>query len=232
MISLYFGLPGAGKTTLACKLALEATNKYDNVYVNFHCKIPGVTYIDNECIGKYDLNHCMLIIDESQLFANCRDSKALTYEQIEYFVLARHFYCDCCLLTQRSNGHDKILRELTCDCYYLYKTFPLGFWQTKYYRIPYKVMIPDAKSGSSRVGEILMGYYQPPTLVKLFAKSIWRPKYYKYFDSFETVYRPKLPPKYRPYYAQDIKKLSGALNNVLREPLIDPLVMHSLTVIE
>ena len=187
MISLYFGLPGAGKTTLACKLLIDATNKYKNVYANFNTKISGVTYIDNDCIGKYDLSYSFIVIDEAQLFANCRNANSFTYDQIEQFVLHRHDHIDIAILSQRTNGHDKIIRELTCNCYYLYKTFPIGFWQTKYYKIPYKVMIPSEKSGSSRVGEIVMGYYQPPFLVKLFAHRLWRPKYYKYFDSFGNM---------------------------------------------
>lgn len=221
MIALYFGLPGAGKTTLACKLLIDATNKYKNVYANFKTKINGVTYIDNDCIGKYDLSESFVVIDEAQLFANCRDTKSFSYEQIEQFVLHRHDKMDIAILSQRTNGHDKIIRELTCDCYYLYKSFPLGFWQTKYYRIPYKIMIPDAKSGSSRVGEILMGYYQPPALVKLFAKRIWRPKYYKYFDSFETVHRPQLPSRYKAYYGINVGLLSSAFDTVIRSPFYD-----------
>ena len=207
MISLYFGLPGAGKTTLASKLLIDATNKYRNVYANFKTKIDGVTFIDNECIGKYDLSYSFIVIDEAQLFANCRNTNSFTYEQIEQFVLHRHDFVDIAIFSQRTNGHDKIIRELTCQCFYLYKTFPLGFWQTKYYKIPYKVMIPSEKSGSSRVGEIVMGYYQPPALVKLFAKRLWRPKYYKYFNSFDTVKRPPLPPKYKAYFRVDMNTL-------------------------
>lgn len=220
MISLYFGLPGAGKTTLACKLLIDATNKYKNVYANFNTKIDGVTYIDNDCIGKYDLSYSFIVIDEAQLFANCRNANSFTYEQIEQFVLHRHDYIDIAILSQRTNGHDKIIRELTCNCYYLYKTFPLGFWQTKYYKIPYKVMIPSEKSGSSRVGEIVMGYYQPPFLVKLFCKRLWRPKYYKYFDSFESVHRPALPVKYKAYFALDMNVLFKAFKVAWSDQLL------------
>lgn len=223
MISLYFGLPGAGKTTLACKLLIDATNKYDRVFCNFRCKIPGVTYIDNECISKYDLSGGFVVIDEMQLYANCRKSKDFDDDMLDTFVLHRHRSMDFCILSQRSNGHDLIIRELTCQCFYLYKTFPLGFWQTKYYKIPYKVMIPDARSGSSRVGEIVMGYYQPPFLVKIFAHRIWRPKYYKYFDSFEAPKKPPLPGQYSAYYPLDMNKLFRAHYIARTAPYLDPL---------
>lgn len=230
MIRLYFGLPGAGKTTLACKLLLDATNKYPKVYANFKTTIPGVTFIDNDCIGKYSLTECLIVIDEAQLFANCRDTSSFSFEQMEFFVLHRHDKCDIYILSQRTNGHDKIIRELTCECYYMYKSFPFGFWVTNYYKIPYKVMIPDAKSGSERVGEILMGYYQPPWFVKLFAKRLWRPKYYKYFDSFERVPRDPLPSRYTVYYPLDMHNLCQALKSALEDKIFDVEQLHlSLT---
>lgn len=68
-VSLYFGLPGCGKTTLLSKLALDGLNdpRYQNVYVNIHLNIPGVTYIDNECIGKYEIADGLLLIDEASI---------------------------------------------------------------------------------------------------------------------------------------------------------------------
>ena len=220
MISLYFGLPGAGKSTLACKLLLEASNRYKNLYCNFHVNIPGVVYIDNDCFGKYDLSDSFVVIDEGQLFANNRDYMSFSKDMFTQFVLHRHDKIDIAVFTQASNSVDKKIRDLTCDVYYLYKSFPLGFWVTNYYKIPYKVMIPDAKSGSSRVGEILMGYYQPPGLVKLFAKRIWRPKYYKYFDSFETFKRASLPLRYKPYFRLDMNVLYKAFRSAWADQLL------------
>ena len=42
MITLYFGNPGCGKTTLACKLARKARKHYDHVYTAFDSRISGV----------------------------------------------------------------------------------------------------------------------------------------------------------------------------------------------
>ena len=42
MITLYFGNPGCGKTTLACKLARKARKRYDHVYTAFDSRISGV----------------------------------------------------------------------------------------------------------------------------------------------------------------------------------------------
>ena len=80
MISLYFGLPGCGKTTLLSKFALDACRKGRKVYGNIPLAIQGYTRIDNNCVGHYDLSDSLLLIDEGTLFA------------IFYLFL---FYCCC-----------------------------------------------------------------------------------------------------------------------------------------
>lgn len=46
-VSLYFGLPGAGKTTLMAYKALQGvkSKRYKNVYGNVRMKVDGYTYI-------------------------------------------------------------------------------------------------------------------------------------------------------------------------------------------
>lgn len=53
MISLYFGLPGCGKTTLLAKFAVEACRKGRTVYGNIPLAVKGYTRIDNICVGHY-----------------------------------------------------------------------------------------------------------------------------------------------------------------------------------
>ena len=48
MVSLYFGLPGAGKTTVAVKHILEARQKGMNVFTNIDVKIDGVYRVDHD----------------------------------------------------------------------------------------------------------------------------------------------------------------------------------------
>ena len=105
------------------------------------------------------------------------------------------------LFTQQWDGVDRKIRVITDRVYYVYKSPILGFWFTTFYRIPYGIIIPDAKkdSSSNKLGEIVQGYCMPPLLVRLFAKRIYRPLYYKYFDSWERPYLPPLPQKYKPY---------------------------------
>lgn len=203
-VSLYFGLPGCGKTTLLTSLALKAvkSGKYRNVYSNVPLKIFGVTYIKNECIGKYILEDALILIDEASLYADNRDHKNFSLGQVTYFLEHRHFNVDIVLFTQQWDGVDRKIRVITDRVYYVYKGIFLGKWFTRYYRIPYGIIIPDPrKNDGPKLGEIVQGYCKPNFIIRLLSPWLYRPRLYQYFDSWE---RPKgfdpLPAKYKPYY--------------------------------
>lgn len=197
-ISLYFGLPGCGKTTWLTKLAVDAVRKgkYQNVYTNVHLNVPGVTIIDNECIGTYELENCLLLIDEATLFADSRDFKNFSKGRLEYFLEHRHRCADIVLFTQQWDGVDRKIRVITDRVYYVYKGLLTGFWFSSCWRVPYGILFPDPKRTGEKLGEIVQGYSKPGFFVRLFAKRIFRPRYYKYFDSWELDKLPALPAKY------------------------------------
>lgn len=202
-VSLYFGLPGCGKTTLMTKLAYDAvrSKKYKNVYCNVRLNMFGVTYIDNSCIGKYVLEDGLILIDEATLYADSRDHSNFSKLQITYFLEHRHFNVDIALFTQQWDGVDRKIRVITDRVYYVYKGIFTGFWFTRYYRIPYGIIIPDPKKNDGpKLGDIIQGYAKPNFLVRLFSPWIYRPKFYPYFDSWErpSGFMP-LPRSYRPY---------------------------------
>lgn len=230
-ISLYFGLPGCGKTTLMAKIACDSikSGRYKHVYCNVHNTIPGVTYIDNEVIGYCDLSDSMLLIDEATLFADSRDHKSFSKERISFFLLMRHYSIDCCLFTQQWNALDLKIRVITDRVYYVYKTPLIGHWFTRYYRIPYGIIIPDPKkSDSQKLGEIIQGYSKPSFLVRIFSPRVYRPRYYKYFDSFEAPALRPLPPIYkanpmlnekkRTFFADFLAKINLKNNSSLLDP--------------
>lgn len=201
-VSLYFGLPGCGKTTLLCKKALEGvrSRKYKHVYSNVYVSIDGVTYIENEIIGNYNLSNALILIDEATLFADSRAYKSFPKHVMEFFLLHRHYNCDIILFTQQWDGVDRKIRVITDRVYYVYKGFFLGKWFSTYYRIPYGIIIPDPKKkDGEKLGEIVQGYCKPSLLVRLLAPKVFRPRYYKYFDSWEAVPLPELPSEYQPY---------------------------------
>lgn len=199
-VSLFFGLPGAGKTTILTKIAYDAIRKgrYPNVYTNVHLNLPGVTYIDNDCIGKYELRDCLVLIDEATLFADSRSYKTFDRGKVEYFLEHRHRCADIMLFTQQWNGVDLKIRSITDRVYYVYKTFWSRNTISKYYRIPYGIIIPDKKNGNEKLGEIIQGYSQPHWIFRLFAHRVKRELYYPYFDSWELTPLPDLPDKYKP----------------------------------
>ena len=72
---------------------------------------------------------------------------------------------------------------------------------SRYYRVPYGIIIPDPKQGSEKLGEIVQGYCKPGLFGRIFGGWIFRPLYYKYFDSWEAPLLPALP-KGRTYQSE------------------------------
>lgn len=208
-VSLYFGLPGAGKTTLMAYLACKGvrSKRYQHVYVNINMSVAGVTVIDNACIGRYDLSDCLLLIDEATLFADSRAYKEFDKSKLIYFLEHRHYNADICLFTQQWDGVDRKIRVITDRVYYIYKGLLLGRWWSTYYRIPYGIIIPDPRKdkSSEKLGDIVQGYCKPNILIRMFAPKLFRPKYYNYFDSWERPELPALPQRYKTVPAPDPK---------------------------
>lgn len=194
MISLYFGLPGCGKTTLLTKFALESCSKGIKTYGNIPLDIEGYIQIENNWVGKYDISNGLLLIDEGTLFANSRKYASFSDEMTQFFLLHRHYKINIIIFTQQWDGLDKRIRVITDNVYYVYKTPLLGAWVTKYYKVPYGIIIPDPKKNDSeKLGEIIQGYCKPGLLGRIFCGRVYRPKYYKYFNSWDAPSLPPLP---------------------------------------
>lgn len=201
---LFFGLPGVGKSTLMSKLIYQFTrqHKYNHIYCNEFVTIPGVIQISNDDIGKYNIYDGAVFIDEASLFADNRDFKNFTRTKLQYFVMHRHKNVDVYFFTQYYNGIDIKLRQLCTNVFYMYKPLLTGHWITKYYRINYGIMIPS-KQDSQKMGEIVEGYSKPSIFQRIFCHRVFRPRYYKYFDSFKDWYLPPLPNGYDGYQPTD-----------------------------
>ena len=168
-VSLYFGLPGCGKTTLFASMAVKAIKKGRTVYGNDGLAVPGYIKIDNNCIGRYDLSNSLILIDEGTLFADARDYKNFDHAVKSFFLLHRHYRCDIVIFSQEWASLDKRIRAITDRVYYVYKTPLTGFFISNYYRVPYGIIIPDPKkdAGSSQLGEIVQGYCKPRLLQRI-----------------------------------------------------------------
>lgn len=189
MVSLYFGLPGCGKTTFLTKIAQQELKKikrkksnYTDVFCNFYCK--GTKRLDyKKDFGIYQIENALILIDEASLEQDSRDFKTLTFEKKQALLLHRHYGNDIIFSTQQYNGVDLKIRNIVQRLYYCRR---LSFF-TIAYRVPPAIVFPES------TGEIVQGYQKPSFLEKCSTfKVCFRPFYYKFFNSFDA---PKLQNK-------------------------------------
>lgn len=188
MITLYFGNPGCGKTTLACKLARKARKRYDHVYTAFDSRISGVASCSLVGLGDWRFpRNSLILCDEAGIDFNSRAYQAMSQKQIKYFKKHRHVRNDWVVMSQSWDDYDVTLRRLTVDMWYLYRIGPWTLSRRVYKRI----------ATNKETGEFIDCYKMASMLWLLFwpfqlgwpfqpkFKLTFRPFYYRYFDSFE-----------------------------------------------
>lgn len=205
MITGYFGVPGCGKTTMATKLAVKQIKsdnfrrklhlkpKYEHVLTNFACK--GCEKIDFTDIGVFDITDSLIILDELTIDADNRDFKNFKKSSVEGFVYHRHDFNDIVYFTQQYDAVDKKIRNLTARLYYMKMSYILPVSRARQIFREYKI--------NEFNGDLIMGY-RFANFWELFLdfvlfngkvgsirKSVFRPLYYKYFDSFCRPYSRK-----------------------------------------
>lgn len=202
MIIGYFGNIGCGKSTMLVQYAIRELNrikrgksKYQRV-CTIGIAVSGCEYIDNpRDLIYFSFYDTLLLIDEATIFADNRDFKNFKYTN--FFVLSRHYNCDIVYFTQQFDAVDKKIRNLTSNLYQLKKgvIFPI----TKAKIIYRKTMLDE------NTHDIVTGYEFPHRFASFFnfifinlfglCRYCWRPKYYKYFDSWELPPDLQLPEK-------------------------------------
>ncbi len=188
MITGYFGVPGVGKTTLLTKIAVKAIKrmnrgkgKYENVYTNFYCK--GARRLNFNDLKTYKIIKSLILLDEITMDADNRDFKNFPDEIRDFFILHRHLGNDIIYATQGYDAVDKKIRLLTQELWYMQKTvLPFFSEFTSAKRIYRTININEHTS------ELTLGYRFCNLLESFFTsnyKTVWRRRYYKYFDSFD-----------------------------------------------
>lgn len=182
MITGIFGVPRCGKTTYLAKLARDShfAHKYDHIYSDFPSfYTEPFTFNDLE---KYRFPNSLLLIDEITLYADSRDFKSFSRSVKEYVTLHGHENCDIVYFCQDFSRCDKTIRNLTYDLWYCSKlAVPVLSNFTSLQCIYRNISINEYSS------ELTLGYRFARPLELFFGNSrkiIFRPLYYRYFDSF------------------------------------------------
>ncbi len=177
-IDLYFGVPGAGKTTWAAHLAHKAMKQGRPVFSNVF--IRGCYEYDKSDLGVNLIENALVIVDEAGLEFDNR-KMSMTNDEIYFFKYHRHYQNDVVFFSQGLDVDIKI-RKLAQHLYLLVPSILPGFILRK---------TIDRKVGIDENGQIIDKFSFRPALTGGY-KLIFAPAFRKYFD---TLDRKKLPLK-------------------------------------
>lgn len=200
-LDIFIGGIGSGKTTHAARSAYRAVKHGRTVYTNIpDMDIDGVTYIPTEYIGKYQIENCLLIVDEAGIDYNNRlatkkgGSPSMNQDAIRWWKLIRHYGVDAIVYSQ-AQDFDVTLRRLATRLYIIRKSL-LPWWSS--YRQLVGKWVTDTLDGNPE-------YHWD---FKPFStRFIFRPRWYRYFNSWVAPVLPPLPTADRG--SQDSRSLHG-----------------------
>lgn len=220
MITGIFGVPGVGKNTVATMIAQNALKKgkYSHVYTSFACE--GCEKIEFKDLMKYRTPNSLVVFDEMGVDADGREFKNFPNEIRDFLVYHRHDFADLIYCTQDYSNVDKKIRQLTHELWYLESNcIPILCNFTRGTRIYRTIAINELTS------ELILGYRFPKISERIFRKSmmtVWRPKWYKYFDSWELgplESRPILSSEKWEIVKRDVvQKLNDCCSDVIAAP--------------
>ena len=121
IVSIYFGVPGSGKTTFAAWLTRHDLRRGGKVWSNV--PITGAYKLEpKDDIGKHMICGGRVIIDEAGLEYNNRDFKEFSKNSLYFYKYHRHYECAVDIFSQGYNDMDKKLRDLAQRLYVVRKS--------------------------------------------------------------------------------------------------------------
>lgn len=179
IISVYFGVPGSGKTTFAAYLAKKDLKRKRKVWSNV--PITGTMQLDCTAdIGKHMICDGRVIIDEAGIEYNSRNYKKFSDEARYFFKYHRHYQTAIDVFSQGYDDMDKTIRTLAQRLYVVKRSWLPWFIKRK--TIGKRVGINELSK------EIIDEYYFKPFTTKyIFSPPLWK--------LFNTISREPLPEK-------------------------------------
>lgn len=201
MVSMIFGSPGSGKSTVATMLCRKAKRPvYTNISGIQSDNVEVITDDEVRSLGEWSPPAgSLIVVDECGIIFNGRHWKSFPRRLNEYMRKHRHYKVDVIYLSQGWEDVDKTLRDLCVELYYIRSIGPLSMW----------VKVKKATKVDKQTEQIIDGYaivsplwllFKPLKLLmlhKLFPQIDYyrfclRPRYYKFFDSYAAEPLPDL----------------------------------------
>lgn len=155
MLTIYCGVPGSGKSSMAALIALKQFKKNKkskrpfpfNVLARSQLKvfsntpIIGAYKLDSADIGRVHIEDGIVLIDEAGIEFNNRSFKSFRKDTTAWFKLHRHYNCDVYVFSQSWEDMDKKIRDLAARIYVCSKVPLLPFIITR--RVSVRIDIDD-----------------------------------------------------------------------------------------
>lgn len=176
IVSVYFGVPGSGKTTFAAWLTKKDLRRKGKVWSNV--PITGAYVLNpHEDLGHFMICDGRVIIDEAGIEYNNRDFKKFQDEWLYFFKYHRHYQLAIDIFSQGFDDMDKKIRTLAQRLYVVKKSiFP---W------FVYRREIRKRVGVNEYTKDIIDEYeFVPFSRKYIFAPAVWK--------SFNTISRKQL----------------------------------------
>lgn len=189
MIRTFFGNPGCGKTTLACKFLKQKQKHYQHCVANFRHVVPNAGYYESlKGFGKWCPPHYSYCAwDEAGIDFNSRAYKSMPQESIALHKKHRHARLDIDVFSQAWDDIDITLRRLTTELWCMYRIGPWTLCRKVYKRVGVDENTHQIIDKYKMVNMLWLLIW-PLQLGWPFEQKFmltFRPFYYKYFDSWE-----------------------------------------------